>query len=202
MGWESLWSLCESEQEGRWSQGQWKAGASRPTPGLGGDLFDQNQFFKVLPSVSYGPICKLTYSTTSFGWSWKSGPRPAKSLFSIFGQNRPFAWISYILTNAALEPKIFVFKSSHQKQCRKAHNIGHFCQKDQTSISPRSKVRNRAKLTFQLAPKWQKVANWWILQIWLFSTLSSPQTTRRERFDVHWKSFSWIPYLPIFCRCG
>ena len=83
------------------------------------------------------------------------------------------------------EPKIFVFKSSHQKQCRKAHNIGHFCQKDQTSISLRSKVRNRAKLTFQLAPKWQKVANGWILQIWLFSTLPSPQTTRRERFDVH-----------------
>ena len=104
----------------------------------------------------------------------KSGPRPAKSLFSIFGQNQPFAWISYIFINAALEPKIFVFKSSHQKQCRKAHNIGHFCQKDQTSISPRSKVRNRAKLTFQLAPKWQKVANGWILQIWLFSNPTKP----------------------------
>ena len=134
----------------------------------GGNLFDQNQFFKVLPSVSYGPICKLTYSTTSFGWSWKSGPRPAKSLFSIFGQNRPFAWISYILINAALEPKIFVFKSSHQKQSCKAHKIDHFCQKDDTSIALCSKVTNRAKITFQLAPKWQKAANGWILQIWLF----------------------------------
>ena len=68
-------------------------------------------------------------------------------------------------------------------QCCKAHNEDHFCQKDETSISLRSKVRNRAKLTFQLALKWHKVANGWILQIWLFSTLPSPQTTRRERFD-------------------
>ena len=61
----------------------------------GGPIWPKS-IFKVLPSVSYGPICKLTYSTTSFGRSWKSGPRPAKSLFSFLGQNRPFTWISHL----------------------------------------------------------------------------------------------------------
>ena len=41
-----------------------------------------------------------------------------------------------------------------------------------------------------------------ILQIWLFSTLPNPQTTRLEYYDVHWKSFYLIPHLPNFCSCG
>ena len=40
-----------------------------------------------------------------------------------------------------------------------------------------------------------------ILQIWLFSTLPNPQTTRLGHYDVHWNSFSWIPHLPTFCSC-
>ena len=26
-------------------------------------------------------------------------------------------------------------------------------------------------------------------------------TQRREHFDVHWESFSWIPHLPTFYSC-
>ena len=41
-----------------------------------------------------------------------------------------------------------------------------------------------------------------ILRIWLFSSQPNPQKTRVEHYDVHWKSFSWISQLPIFCSCG
>ena len=41
-----------------------------------------------------------------------------------------------------------------------------------------------------------------ILQIWLFPTLPNPQTPRLNHYDVHWKSFSWIPHLPNFCSNG
>ena len=33
----------------------------------GGDLFDQNQLFKVFQAVSYGYICWLTESKADFG---------------------------------------------------------------------------------------------------------------------------------------
>ena len=41
-----------------------------------------------------------------------------------------------------------------------------------------------------------------ISQIWLFSTLPNPQTTRLEYYDVDWKSFYLIPHLPYFRSCG
>ena len=42
----------------------------------------------------------------------------------------------------------------------------------------------------------------WVLQIWFFSTVPNPQTTRLEIFGVQSKSFSWIPHLPTFCSFG
>ena len=43
---------------------------------------------------------------------------------------------------------------------------------------------------------------WQILQIWPFSALPNPQTTRVGHFDVHSKSFSSIPHLTTFCSYG
>jgi len=42
----------------------------------------------------------------------------------------------------------------------------------------------------------------WVLQIWFFSTVPNPQTTRLEIFAVQSKSFSWIPHLPTFSSFG
>ena len=41
-----------------------------------------------------------------------------------------------------------------------------------------------------------------ILQIRLFSTIPNPQTNQLEHYDVHWKSFSWIPHMPNFRSGG
>ena len=71
----------------------------------------------------------------------------------------PFWRIFYIFMITDLEPKIFVSKSPPQKQSWKAHKVGKFCQKDQTSTCLRSKVTNRAIIAFNLAPKWQRAAN-------------------------------------------
>ena len=43
-------------------------------------------------------------------------------------------------------------------------------------------------------------SQWRILQLWLFLTLPSSQTTRLEHYDGNWKSFSWIPHLPNFAH--
>ena len=57
------------------------------------------------------------------------------------------------------QPKIFVFKSSSQKQNCRAHKKGQLFHQDQPSTCLCSKVRDRATTAFPLAPKWQKGAN-------------------------------------------
>ena len=67
--------------------------------------------------------------------------------------------ISYIFILAGLGPKLFVFQSWTQRQSCRAHKIGQFCHQDRPSIPLCSKVRDRARTAFKLAPKWEKAAN-------------------------------------------
>ena len=46
---------------------------------------DKIQLFNVFQADSYVPICQLTESNASFGWSWNLGPHPAILLFGFFG---------------------------------------------------------------------------------------------------------------------
>ena len=59
---------------------------------------------------------------------------------------------------AGLEPKLFILKSSTQQQSYRAHTKGQFCHQDRPSICLCSKVRDCIMTTFQLAPKWSKLA--------------------------------------------
>ena len=56
-------------------------------------------------------------------------PPTGQITFCIFGQNWPLGSIFCIFIFAALKPKIFVVKSSHQQKSCKAHKVGQFCQK-------------------------------------------------------------------------
>ena len=112
------------------------------------------------------------------------------------------AEISHISIFACLEPKLIVFQSGTQQQSCRAHKIGVICHQDRPSICICSKARDRTMTALQLAPEWWRAANGGFLRVWLFLILPNPQRTRLKHFDVHWKSFSWIPHLPIFYSCG
>ena len=79
-----------------------------------------------------------------------------------FGLNRPFQAFAenfYIFIFAGVDPTLFIFKSSTQQQSWRAYKIGQFCHQGRPSICLCSKVRDRARTAFELAPKWEKAAN-------------------------------------------
>ena len=101
---------------------------------------------------------------------------------------------------AGLEPKLFIWKSSTQQQSYRAHTKGKFFHQDRPSICFCSKVRDCAMTTFQLAPKWSKVAVGGFYKFGFFQ----PYLTHRQ---LDWSTmmfiespFIWYPTCLIFAH--
>ena len=105
--------------------------------------------------------------------------------FRFFGDFRPFQRNFYIFINAGLEPKLFEIKSSTQQQSCKAHKIGQFCHQGWPFICLCSKVRDRARTAFKLAPKWEKAAN---RRFCKFDSIQ-PYPTQRQ---LNWSTLMFI----------
>ena len=86
-------------------------------------------------------------------------PTTPPSKLALKPQKSPIGQISYIFKIAGLGLILFVFQPLAQQENCKAHKIGKFCHQDQPSICLCSKVRDRARTAFKLAPKWEKAAN-------------------------------------------
>ena len=105
-----------------------------------------------------------------------------------FGLNRPFwafAENFYIFIFAGVDPKLFIFKSSTQQQSWRAYKIGQFCHQGRPSICLCSKVRDRARTAFKLAPKWEKAAN---RRFCKFDSIQ-PYPTQRQ---LNWSTLMFI----------
>ena len=105
-----------------------------------------------------------------------------------FGLNRPFQAFAenfYIFIFAGVDPKLFIFKSSTQQQSWRAYKIGQFCHQGWPSICLCSKVRDRARTAFELAPKWEKAAN---RRFCKFDSIQ-PYPTQRQ---LNWSTLMFI----------
>ena len=105
-----------------------------------------------------------------------------------FGLNRPFQAFAenfYIFIFAGVDPTLFIFKSSTQQQSWRAYKIGQFCHQGRPSICLCSKVRDRARTAFKLAPKWEKAAN---RRFCKFDSIQ-PYPTQRQ---LNWSTLMFI----------